>query len=69
MKRVILGLSLLAFVGNASFASGKDKGKCCADKSKTALKSDNSKGKCCAEMQKEAKAEKKTDKKAAKKAA
>ena len=69
MKKVILGLSLLAFVASASFAGDKDKGKSCTDKSKSALKCDKSKAKCCADMEKEAKAEKKSDKKVAKKAA
>ena len=72
MKKVILGLSLLAFVSSASFAGDKDKGKCCSDKEKAAMKcekSDKAKAKCCADMEKEAKAEKKTDKKAAKKTA
>ena len=67
MKKVILGLSLLAFVASASFAGDKDKGKSCSDKA--AMKCDKDKGKCCADMEKEAKAAKKTDKKAVKKAA
>ena len=69
MKKVILGLSLLAFVASSSFAGDKDKGKSCTDKEKSAMKCDKSKGKCCADMEKEAKAEKKADKKVAKKAA
>ncbi len=69
MKKVILGLSLLAFVASSSFAGDKDKGKCCSDKEKAAMKGDKAKAKCCADMEKEAKAEKKTDKKVAKKAA
>jgi hypothetical protein len=69
MKKVILGLSLLAFVASASYAGDKDKGKCCADKEKAAMKCDKSKAKCCADMEKEAKADKKVDKKAIKKAA
>lgn len=72
MKKVILGLSLLAFVANSSFAVDKDKGKSCSHKEKVAMKcekGDKAKSKCCADMEKEAKAEKKTDKKAAKKAA
>ncbi len=69
MKKVILSLSLLAFVANTSFAGDKDKGKSCSDKNKSALKCDKSKAKCCADMEKEAKAEKKSDKKVAKKAA
>ena len=69
MKKVILGLSLIAFVASSSFASDKDKGKCCADKDKAAMKCDKSKAKCCADMEKEAKAEKKTEKKAVKKTA
>jgi hypothetical protein len=69
MKKVILGLSLLAFVASSSFAGDKDKGKCCATKDKTAMKDAKSKAKCCADMEKEAKAEKKTDKKTVKKAA
>ena len=72
MKKVILVLSLLAFVASSSFAGDKDKGKCCSDKEKVAMKcekGDKTKAKCCADMEKEAKAEKKTDKKVAKKAA
>ena len=69
MKKVILGLSLLAFVASASFAGDKDKGKSCSDKDRAAMKCDKAKGKCCADMEKEAKAEKKTDKKIAKKTA
>ncbi len=69
MKKIILSLSLLAFVASSSFAGDKDKGKSCSDKNKSALKCDKSKAKCCADMEKEAKAEKKTDKKVAKKAA
>ena len=72
MKKVILGLSLLAFVASASFAGDKDKGKCCSDKDKAAMKcekGDKAKAKCCADMEKEAKAEKKADKKAVKKTA
>jgi hypothetical protein len=69
MKKVFLSLSLIAFVASASFAGDKDKGKCCADKEKAAMKCDKSKAKCCADMEKEAKADKKTDKKVAKKAA
>jgi hypothetical protein len=69
MKKVILGLSLLAFVASSSFAGDIDKGKCCSDKDKVAMKCDKSKAKCCADMEKEAKAEKKSDKKVAKKAA
>lgn len=65
MKKVILGLSLLAFVASSSFAGDKDKGKCCMDKAKSAMKYDKSKAKCCADMEKEAKAVKKADKKAA----
>lgn len=67
MKKVILGLSLLAFVASASFAGDKNKGKNCSDKDKVAIKCDKSKAKCCADMEKEAKAEKKTDKKVTKK--
>jgi hypothetical protein len=69
MKKVILGLSLLAFVASTSFAGDKDKGKSCSDKGKSAMKGDKSKAKCCADMEKEAKADKKLDKKVAKKAA
>lgn len=72
MKKVILGLSLLAFVASSSFAGDKDKGKCCSDKDKAAMKcekGDKAKTKCCADMEKEAKAEKKSDKKAVKKTA
>jgi hypothetical protein len=72
MKKVILGLSLLAFVASSSFAGDKDKGKCCTDKEKAAMKcEDKSKSKCCADMIKEAKAEAKSKnaKKAAKKMA
>ena len=69
MKKVILGLSLLAFVANTSFVGDKDKGKSCSDKSKYAMKGDKSKAKCCVDMEKEAKADKKLDKKIAKKAA
>jgi hypothetical protein len=70
MKKVILGLSLLAFVASSSFAGDKDKGKCCTDKEKAAMKcEDKSKSKCCADMIKEAKAEAKTAKKAVKKTA
>ena len=65
MKKVILGLSLLAFVSSTSFAG--DKGKCCTDKEKTAATKGNHK--CCADMVKEAKAEAKTAKKAVKKTA
>ena len=59
MKKIILSLSLLAFVASSSFAGDKDKGKSCTDKNKSALKCDKSKAKCCADMEKEAKAEKK----------
>ncbi|MBC7408485.1 MAG: hypothetical protein H7339_08865 [Arcicella sp.] len=59
MKKIILSLSLLAFVASSSFAGDKDKGKSCSDKNKSALKCDKSKAKCCADMEKEAKAEKK----------
>lgn len=69
MKKIILGLSLLAFVASTSFAGDKDKGKSCSDKDKSALKCDKSKAKCCADMEKDAKAYKKSDKKVAKKAA
>ncbi len=69
MKKVILGLSLLAFVASSTFAGDKDKGKCCTDKEKAAMKCDKSKAKCCADMEKEAKTEKKMDKKISKKAA
>ncbi len=69
MKKLILGLSLLAFVASSSFAGDKDKGKCCADKDKAAMKCDKSKAKCCADMEKEAKADKKADKKVVKKSA
>jgi hypothetical protein len=65
MKKVILSLSLLAFVASASFAGDKDKGKCCSDKDKAAMKGDKSKAKCCADMEKQAKVEKKVTKKAA----
>lgn len=65
MKKVILGLSLLAFVANASFAGDKDKGKSCSDKDRAAMKCDKSKSKCCADMEKQAKVEKKAVKKAA----
>lgn len=67
MKKVILGLSLLAFVASASFAEDKNKGKNYSDKDKVAVKCDKSKAKCCADMEREAKAEKKTDKKVTKK--
>ena len=67
MKKIILSLSLLAFVASSSFAGDKDKGKSCSDKNKSALKCDKSKAKCCADMEKEAKDEKKTDKKVSKK--
>ena len=69
MKKIILGLSLIAFVTTSSFAGDKDKGKCCSDKDKAAMKCDKSKAKCCADMEKEAKVEKKADKKAVKKTA
>ena len=69
MKKIILSLSLLAFVSIASFAGDKDKGKSCSDKDKAAMKCDKSKAKCCADMEKEAKAEKKSEKKATNKAA
>lgn len=69
MKKVILSLLLLAFVASTSFAGDKDKGKSCSDKNKSAMKCDKSKSKCCADMEKEAKAEKKLDKKVVKKAA
>ena len=69
MKKIILGLSLLVFVASASFAGDKDKGKSCLDKDKASMKCDKSKAKCCAGMEKEAKAEKKFEKKAAKKTA
>jgi hypothetical protein len=69
MKKVILSLSLLAFVASASFAGDKDKGKCCADKDKAAMKCDKSKAKCCADMEKAAKADKKVEKRAVKKTA
>ncbi|MEY4541089.1 MAG: hypothetical protein RLZZ306_2846 [Bacteroidota bacterium] len=72
MKKVILGLSLLAFVASTSFAGDKDKGKCCSDKDKAAMKcekGDKAKTKCCADMEKEAKVEKKAEKKAVKKTA
>ena len=69
MKKVILGLSLLAFVASTSFAGDKDKGKVCTDKEKATIKCDKSKEKCCADMVKEAKVEAKTAKKAVKKAA
>jgi hypothetical protein len=65
MKKVILSLSLLAFVASASFAGDKDKGKCCSDKDKAAMKCDKSKAKCCADMEKQAKVEKKAIKKSA----
>jgi hypothetical protein len=69
MKKVILGLSLLAFVATTTFAGDKDKGKCCTDKEKAAMKCDKSKEKCCADMIKEVKAEAKVAKKAVKKTA
>jgi hypothetical protein len=72
MKKVILGLSLLAFVASSSFAGDKDKGKCCTDKEKAAMKcekGEKGKEKCCADMIKEAKAEAKAAKKATKKTA
>jgi hypothetical protein len=69
MKKVILCLSLLAFVASSSFAGDKDKGKSCSDKDRAAMKCDKTKGKCCADMEKEAKAEKKIEKKTLKKAA
>jgi hypothetical protein len=65
MKKVFLSLSLIVFVASASFAGDKDKGKCCADKEKAAMKCDKSKAKCCADMEKQAKVEKKAVKKAA----
>ena len=69
MKKIILSLSLLAFVASSSFAGDKDKGKSCTDKDKSAMKCDKSKAKCCADMEKEAKANKQSDKKVSKKAA
>ena len=66
MKKVVLGLSLLAFVANVSLAHDKEKGsKCCSPKTAAA----HSKSKCCAEMTKSAKVEKVADKKAVKKTA
>lgn len=65
MKKVILGLSLLAFVASTSFAGDNDKGKSCSDKGKSAMKDNKSKTKCCADMEKEAKLAKKVAKKAA----
>jgi hypothetical protein len=65
MKKVFLSLSLIAFVASASYAGDKDKGKCCTDKEKAAMKCDKSKAKCCADMEKQAKVEKKAVKKAA----
>ncbi|MDR6563176.1 MULTISPECIES: hypothetical protein [unclassified Arcicella] len=68
MKKVILGLSLLALVANVSLAHDKEKGsKCCS--TKMAASHSKSKSKCCAEMTKSAKAEKVSDKKAVKKTA
>lgn len=67
MKKVVLGLSLLAFVASTSFARDKDKGKCCTEKEKAAATKGNHK--CCADMVKEAKAEVKTAKKSVKKTA
>jgi hypothetical protein len=65
MKKVILGLSLLAFVANVSVANAKDKGKghaCCTDKAAAAQKS---KSKCCVDAEKSAKTDKKVLKKTA----
>lgn len=68
MKKVVLGLSLLAFVANVSLAHDKEKGsKCCSPK--MAAAHNKSKSKCCAEMTKSAKVEKVADKKAVKKTA
>ncbi|MBB6005200.1 hypothetical protein [Arcicella rosea] len=68
MKKVVLGLSLLAFVANISLAHDKEKGsKCCSPK--MAAAHSKSKSKCCAEMTKSAKVEKVADKKAVKKTA
>ena len=69
MKKVILGLSLLAFVASTSFAGDKDKGKSCSDKGKSAMKGDKSKAKCCVDMEKEAKADKRLAKKTVQKSA
>ena len=69
MKKVILGLSLLAFVASASFAGDKDKNAKCEKTQPGCCKKGEKATKCCADLEKEAKAVKKTDKKSAKKAA
>ncbi len=71
MKKVILGLSLLAFVANVSLAGDKDKDKNakCEKTQAGCCKKGEKATKCCADMEREAKAEKKEEKKAVKKAA
>lgn len=69
MKKVILGLSLLAFVANVSLATDKDKNKKCEKTEAGCCKKGEKASKCCADMEKEAKVEKSAAKKAVKKAA
>lgn len=71
MKKIILGLSLLAFVASSSFAGDKDKDKNakCEKTQVGCCKKGEKATKCCADMEKEAKVEKKSEKKAVKKAA
>ena len=69
MKKVILGLSLLAFVANVSLASDKDKNKKCEKTEAGCCKKGEKASKCCADTEKQAKIEKGAAKKAVKKAA
>ena len=69
MKKVILGVSLLAFVANVSLATDKDKNKKCEKTEMGCCKKGEKASKCCADTEKEAKVEKSAAKKAVKKAA
>lgn len=69
MKKVILGLSLLAFVANVSLASDKDKNKKCEKTEVGCCKKGEKASKCCADTEKQAVNGKSAAKKTVKKAA
>jgi hypothetical protein len=69
MKKVLLGISLVAFMASATFAhdkeKGKEKAKC--ETSSACCKKGEEKSACCKDMEKQAKAEAKAVKKEDKK--
>jgi hypothetical protein len=71
MRKLILGVALLAMVANVSLAGDKDKdkNKKCEKTEVGCCKKGEKATKCCADMEKEAKADKTPTKKAVKKTA